>query len=324
MSFLRIILFGCIVALFACGQQEAHKTLRLAHGLEPTHPVHLAFEFMAKQVAEQSGGKLKIEIYPSGQLGAEREVLELLQIGSVDMTKVSSAVLEGFAPEYKVFGLPYLFQDRGHAFRVLDGPIGTHLLKAPENFWLHGLCFYDAGARSFYTRDNPVNSPDDIKGLKIRVMKSIQAVNLVNGLGASATPISWGELYTALQSGVVDGAENNPPSFFTSRHYEICKHYSLNEHTRVPDVLLMSLNTWKKLSDQEKSWLQEAARQSVVFQRELWKKSEDEALEAVKKAGVEVTFPDRKPFADKVSFMQEEAAKDPTIKDVLQQIKETK
>src|SRR5690606_29395610 len=121
----------------------------LAHGLDVAHPVHRAFEFMAEQLAEQSGGKLTIEIYPSAQLGAEREVLELLQIGSVDITKVSSAVLEGFAPEYKVFGLPYLFQDREHAFRVLDGPVGNRLLEAPEEFWLHGLCFYDAGARSF-------------------------------------------------------------------------------------------------------------------------------------------------------------------------------
>ncbi|MCF8461284.1 MAG: TRAP transporter substrate-binding protein [Flavobacteriales bacterium] len=313
-----------MLALFGCAQKETVKTLRLAHSLDPAHPVHLAFEFMAKKVAEQSGGKLTMEIYPSGQLGAERELLELLQIGSVDMTKVSSAVLEGFAPEYKVFGLPYLFIDREHAFRVLDGAVGTHLLEAPENFWLHGLCFYDAGARSFYTRDHPVNSPDDVKGLKIRVMKSIQAVSLVNGLGASATPISWGELYTALQSGVVDGAENNPPSFYTSRHYEICKYYSLNEHTRVPDVLLMSLHTWEKLSEQEKSWIEEAARQSVVYQRELWKKSEDEALEAVKKAGVEVTIPDRKTFADKVSFMHDEAAQDPAIKEILQRIKETK
>ena len=278
---------------------------------------------MAEQLAKQSDGKLTIEIYPSGQLGAERETLELLQIGSVDMTKVSSAVLEGFAPEYKVFGLPYLFQDREHAFRVLDGPVGDRLLAAPEEFWLHGLCFYDAGARSFYTTHHQTESPDDIKGLKIRVMKSVQAVNLVNGLGASATPISWGELYTALQSGVVDGAENNPPSFYSSRHYEICKYYSLNEHTRVPDVLLVSQHTWQKLSEQEKAWLNEAARLSVEFQRELWKQSEEEALEAVKAAGVQVYLPDRKPFAEKVRFMHDEAAKDPIIREVLQQIKET-
>lgn len=324
MNTIRFFILGSFLLLFGCDQQEKVKTLKLAHGLDIAHPVHQAFEFMAEQLAEQSGGKLTMEIYPSGQLGAERELLELLQIGSVDMTKVSSAVMEGFAPEYKVFGLPYLFQNREHAFRVLDGPIGTQLLEAPENFWLHGLCFYDAGARSFYTRDNPVNSPDDVKGLKIRVMKSIQAVNLVNGLGASATPISWGELYTALQSGVVDGAENNPPSFYTSRHYEICKYYSLNEHTRVPDLLLLSLHTWEKLSEQEKSWIREAASQSVVFQRELWKKAENEALEVVKKAGVEVNIPDQKPFADMVSFMHEEASKDPVIKELLQQIKETK
>ncbi|MCB0437094.1 MAG: DctP family TRAP transporter solute-binding subunit, partial [Mangrovimonas sp.] len=166
------------------------------------------------------------KIYPNQQLGSERENLELLQIGSLDMTKVSVGVMENFAPKMKVFGLPFLFRDKQHAFNVLDGPIGKELLDEGEKYWLKGLCYYDAGSRSFYTKDKPVMTPEDLKGSKIRVMESVTAMDMVRSLGGAPTPISWGELYTSLQQGVVDGAENNPPSFYLSRHYEVCKFYS--------------------------------------------------------------------------------------------------
>ena len=188
------------------------------------------------------------DIYPSGQLGAERELIELLQIGSLAMTKVSTAPLESFVPEMKIFGIPYVFRDAEHRWKVLNGSIGKQLLLAGEPFFLRGMCYYDAGSRSFYSMDKPIKSPADLEGLKIRVMKSITAVNMVQALGGSPTPIPWGELYTALQQGVVDGAENNPPSFFFSRHYEVCKYYSLDEHTAVPDILLMSTVIWYRLT----------------------------------------------------------------------------
>jgi tripartite ATP-independent transporter DctP family solute receptor len=180
---------------------------------DPTHPVHQAMEFMAQRCDEISGGELKIEIYPSGQLGSEQQCVELLQIGSLAITKVSAAIMEGFTKDYKVLGLPYIFRSEEHSFKVLDGEIGKELLISPEPFWIRGLCFYDAGSRSFYTKDKAIEKPEDLNGLKIRVMKSIISMELVKQLGGSPTPISWGELYTALQSGVVDGAENNPPSF---------------------------------------------------------------------------------------------------------------
>ena len=319
-----VFLIIWVVILGGCQQQSSTRILKLAHGLNHEHPVHKAFEFLAKEVAAQSNGKLKIDIYPSAQLGAERECLELLQIGSLDITKVSCAVMEGFVPEYKVLGIPYLFKGREHAYDVLDGPVGHELLRLPEKFWLKGLCFYDAGARSFYTKNTPVKHPEDVKGLKIRVMKSNMAVKMVNAFNASPTPISWGELYTALQSGVVDGAENNPPSFYTSRHYEVCKHYTLNEHTRVPDVMLISVHTWGKLNETERNWLQDAVTKSVDYQRKLWQEDEQKALEEVKKAGVEVTIPDKGLFAEKVEPLIKEFSKDQILSPLIKQIREEK
>jgi tripartite ATP-independent transporter DctP family solute receptor len=251
---------------------------------------------MGADLKELSGGKLRLEIYPSQQLGTERQCLELLQIGSLDMTKVSVGVLENFAPKMKVLGLPFLFRDRDHAFKVLDGPVGRQLLEDGEKYWLKGLGYYDAGSRSFYTKDTPINSPDDLDGLKIRVMESVTAIDMVESLGGSPTPISWGELYTSLQQGVVDGAENNPPSFYLSRHYEVCKYYTLDEHTVLPDVLLAGTHLWKRLSLEEKEWLTKAVEKSIAYQRKLWLQSEEEALNAVQEAGVKIIRPDKPYF----------------------------
>ena len=278
---------------------------------------------MAEDLRERSGGKLDIKIYPSQQLGTERECLELLQIGSLDMTKVSVGVLENFAPKMKVLGLPFLFRDRKHSFDVLDGPIGELLLNDGEKYWLKGLGYYDAGSRSFYTMNKPILKPSDLEGEKIRVMESVTAVNMVKALGGSPTPISWGELYTSLQQGVVDGAENNPPSFYLSRHYEVCKYYSLDEHTVLPDVLLIGTYVWDKLSEQEQEWLNAAVKESVKYQRVLWAEAEKEALDEVQKAGVEIFRPDKSLFAEKVESIFEGYRDDPDIYPLIKQIQET-
>ena len=193
-------------------------------------------------------------------------------------------------------------------------------MLSTENVWIRGLCFYDAGSRSFYTIDKPIKTPDDLKGMKIRVMKSKTAMDMVQALGGSPTPISWGELYTALQSGVVDGAENNPPSFYTSRHYEVCKNYIINEHTRVPDVLIISTVVWNSLNEKEKTWLQEAANESVIAQRKYWADSEIESLRIVKEAGVSVTYPDKEPFAEKVQDLLDSYKSTPELYELIQRI----
>ncbi len=314
--------FLTLLCFHGCRNAQQGKVLKLAHGLDPSHPVHNAMVFMAERCAEISGGELRIDIYPSGQLGSEQQCVELLQIGSLAITKVSAAVMESFTEDFKALGLPYIFRSRAHSFKVLDGPIGKELLLSTEPFWIRGLCFYDAGSRSFYTLDRPINHPDDLKGLKIRVMKSITAMEMVKAQGGSPTPISWGELYTALQSGVVDGAENNPPSFYTSHHYEVCKYYSLNEHTMVPDVLIISQKIWDKLSLQEQAWLQQAADESVAVERKLWAESEEESLRIVQEAGVSINRPDKAPFADKVNNLLESYQDNPRLYELITRIRE--
>ena len=290
-------LFVLTISIFVlgCQSESSITTLRLGHALDTQHPVHKAMVILGQEIEKQSQGKLKLNIYPSGQLGGERECLELLQIGSLDITKVSAAVLENFIPEYKVFSVPYMFRDKAHTFSVFDSGIGKNLLLKGEKFRLRGLTFYDAGSRSFYMKEAPIKSPSDLVGKKIRVQKSNMAVAMVNDLGGSPTPISWGELYTALQQGVVDGAENNPPSFYTSKHYEVCKFYSLDEHTAVPDVLLIGTDTWSRLTYQEKEWVKKAVKVSTIAQRKLWAASETASIAAVKEAGVQVVYPEKKP-----------------------------
>lgn len=320
---LLFYMLGCqLMFMMGCASKSEVKTLKLAHGLDTKHPVHKGLEYMAQEIEKRSGGKLAVDLYPNGQLGNERELLELLQIGSLTLTKVSAAVMENFAPDYQVFGLPYLFASRDHQFRVLDGQIGEGLLNSGIKYRLKGLAFYDSGSRSFYTTEKKVDGPVDLEGLKIRVMKSNSAVEMVNTLGGSPTPISFGELYSALQQGVVDGAENNPPSFYSSRHYEICKYYTLDEHTSVPDVLLISTIWWDDLSEEEKGWVSDAAKASVTYQRELWATSEKEALEAVRKAGVEVIYPDKKQFQTKVDKLYDRLSAESTVGKLVKQIKQ--
>ncbi|MEX1055936.1 MAG: TRAP transporter substrate-binding protein DctP, partial [Rhodothermales bacterium] len=207
-------------------------------------------------------------------------------------------------------------------FRVWDGRIGDEILESGMRFGLRGLTYYDAGTRSFYSRTRQVTRPEDLAGMKIRVQESPVAMQMVQALGGSPTPIAWGELYTALQQGIVDGAENNPPSFFTSRHYEVCPYYSLDEHTAVPDVLLVSTVLWDDLSEQQRTWLSEAADESAVYQRELWAHSVEESLAAVQEAGVEVIYPDKEPFNARVHAMYESFRSLPPVYSLIQRIQE--
>lgn len=302
-----------IVSLSGCGKNpggDANSVstsgitkLKMGHALDTEHPVHKAMVFMAEKLKEKSDGNIILEVYPGEQLGSESELVEQVQLGLTDMTKVSTAPMESFVPIYSVFSLPYIFRDSEHYWKVLEGPIGKQLLAAGESKGFKGLCYYDSGSRSFYTKEKPILSPDDLAGMKIRVMNSKTSIDMIKQLGASSTPISWGELYTSLQQGVVDGAENNPPSFYRSGQYEVCKHYSLDEHTMIPDIVLMSMETWKKLSAEQQQMVQEAVDESVVYQRELWTKDSEEALKIVQEEGVTVYNPEKGPFKNKVKQM---------------------
>ncbi len=299
---LALLLLGYIFTVHK--SKRNIRILRLAHSLNTRHPVHKTMEYMAELVKEKSGGRLIVQIFPSEQLGTEKECIEALQLGYLAMTKTSTAPMEGFVPEIKIFGIPYLFRDSDHYWKVLKGPIGRELLDAGTDKGLKGLCYYDAGARSFYAKKE-IHSPEDLKGLNIRVMESIMAKEMIEAMGGSPTGISWGELYSSLDQGLVVAAENNPPSFDTSRHFEICKFYILDEHVRLPDILLISTKVWQSLNAEQQQILQQAVDESVEYNRKLWKEAEQASLEKVEAAGVTIIQPDKEPFRQAVQPMWE-------------------
>ncbi len=306
-----------------CTRQDDVVVLRMGHTLDQQHAVHKAMLFMAERLEFYSNGSMQLRVYSGGQLGSERELIELLQIGSLAMTKVSASPLEGFSPRMKIFSVPYVFRDSTHLWQVLDSDIGQQLLNDLAKVRLRGLGYYDAGSRSFYTTQKQINTPADLAGLKFRVPNSQTAVTMVQTLGGAATPIDWGELYTALQQGVVDGAENNPPSFYLSRHYEVSKYYVLDEHTAVPDVILMSEQIWQSLTPIQQGWVKSAMHDSVVYQKELWQAATLDALAKVKAHGVEVVTPDKQPFIDAVKSLHQQLA-GTEVGDLMQQIQNSK
>lgn len=318
-----LLFVGCSLCLSCRQNTEGVRVLKFAHGLSPSHSVHLGLVYMNERLEELSGGKMKLDIYPSAQLGAENQCIELLQIGSMDLTKVSSAALEGFVDAFKVFGIPYLFRSRPHYFAVIDGPVGQQLLASTEPYWFKGLAYFDSGARSFYTISRPVRTPEDLRGLKIRVQKSPIAVEMMKTFGGSATPVDWGELYTALQSNVVDGAENNPPSVTTAFHHEVAKYFSVNEHTMCPDVIIISLETWNKLNPKEREWLRKAADEATLYQRKLWETQEKQSLEEMKEKGMEIIYPDKQPFMEAAAPMIEAYRQKETYHDLIEKIQNT-
>lgn len=316
------ILIILLLSFVSCKNESTTKTLNVSHGLQRTHPVYKGTVVFKETLEKISNGKIKVNIYPDGQLGNDRETLELLQIGSIDVTVVSSATLSNFVPDYKVLGIPYLFKSKDHYFNILEGEIGKSLLIKGSNYWLRGLSFYDAGSRSFYTKNKAIRTPEDLKGLKIRVMNNQMSINMVNTLGGSATPMSFGEVYIAIQQGVVDGAENNPPSFVSTNHYEVSKYYTLDEHSSVPDVLIIGTKYWDKLSKEEQKWVQEAATISAQAEKKFWETSVKESLDKVKASGVEIIIPDKSLFTEQSKSVLDNFLKDnPEMVSLVEKIK---
>lgn len=332
---LLVGLLGACLAFAWIGQRDGGsgaaaggRKLVVAHSLPVTHPVHKGIEEFGRELAELSNGALTIQIYPSEQLGNETECLEKVQQGTIDITKVSAAPIGNFVPVFKLFSLPYLFRDHDHFWTALDGEVGQDLLTALSTneaggpSGLVGLGYYDAGSRSFYT-NKPVTSPADLQGLKIRVQQDPVAEDTVKAMGASAVAMAFGELYTSLKQGGVDGAENNPPSFLSSRHFEICKHYILDEHSSVPDVLVGSSKLWESLNDTERGWIREAVQRSSLYQRKLWAEETEKSLEEVKAAGVTVLEADKAAFQQAAASVTEKYATGDRA-EMVQRIKEVK
>lgn len=297
--------------LWGCASEADTTVLRVAHSLDTASPVHQALLRFGERLHELSDGTMAMDIYPSNQLGDERATIELLQLGTLDVSKVSSGVMENFVPEMGVFSLPYLFRDRNHLWQTLNGPVGEELLESAEPYRMLGVVYYDAGFRSFYINGTDVQTPDDLAGLKIRVIPSPVFIRTINLLGGSATPLAFSEVYGALQQGIVDGAENNPPSLYGMGHYQQVTHYVLDEHSAPPDVLLVSTHRWNRMSEQQRGWFRQAAAESVTFQRELWLRYERAALDSVRAAGVEIVEVDKAPFRSVVAPIYDEMAGTP-------------
>ncbi|GLO62664.1 C4-dicarboxylate ABC transporter substrate-binding protein [Vibrio sp. MACH09] len=306
-------LMACAIGATASLPTYAATTLKLSHNQDRTHPVHKSMQYMADEVKKLTDGEVKIRIYPNGQLGTQRESMELMQNGALDMAKSNASEMESFEPAYGAFNIPYIFRDRDHYYRVLKGDVGEKILSASYDKGFVGLTYYDGGSRSFYA-NKAINTPADLKGMKIRVQPSPAAVNMIKLMGGSPTPLAYGELYTALQQGVVDGAENNPTALTNSRHGEVAKVYSLDEHTMIPDVLVISSKVWDKLSSDEQKALKKAAKDSMMYHKTLWSEMTNAALEKAKSSlGVKVVSVEKQPFVDAVKPMHDEALKNADI-----------
>lgn len=310
-SYLRLLLSALSITLFATAASAADKvTLKLAHNLERSHVVHRAFEAMAKDVKTLSDGTMTIRIYPSSQMGNARETMELLQNGALDMTKGSASDLEFFDNIYAIYNLPFLFRDQAHFNTVVFGDIGKEIMASTKERGFFALSAYVAGTRSFYAK-KPITKPDDLKGLKIRVQPSPTTIKMIELMGGSPTPVSFGEVYTAMQQGVVDGAENNVPSWVQTRHIEIAKVFSEDEHASIPDFLVIATKTWDALTPAQQQILATAASNSQVYQQKLWDEIDAQTRAQAKAMGGEIIKVDKAPFRAAVQPLFDDFKKDP-------------
>jgi tripartite ATP-independent transporter DctP family solute receptor len=288
------------------------------------YPTVEAVKEMGKLLEERTGGRLCVEVFHSAQLGQEKDTIEQTKFGVIDLNRVSMGPFNNLVEETKVVSLPYIFKGVDHMHHVMDGPIGEDILKAFEPHGYVGLAFYDGGSRSFYNKVKPIKSIDDLAGMKVRVMQSDIFVDMMSALGANATPMPYGEVYSAIQTGVIDGAENNWPSFESSGHFEVAGYYTLDEHLIVPEVLVMSKISWDKLSADDQAAVRQAAKDSVPVMRDLWVAREKVSEAKVREAGVEIiTDIDKAPFMAAMDSVYEKHVTSDKLKDLVARIRAT-
>ena len=291
-----------LIATSAFAQQ---KVVLKASDVHPAgYPTVVAVENMGKKLEAATNGRISVQMFPSMQLGGEKEAIEQAQIGAIALARVSVGALGPVIDDLNVLNLPFLFRNTAHMQKVIDGPIGQELLDKVTNNPRAGLvaiCWMDAGARSVYDTKRPIKSIADLKGLKVRVMGNPMFVDMMNALGGNGVAMGYDQVFSALQTGVVDGAENNPPSFVFDNHYQVAKYYTLTEHLIVPEILVMSRKTWDQLSKEDQALIMKFGREAQLEERALWTKYENDAMEKAKAAGIQITqINDKAPFQDAV------------------------
>ena len=288
------------------------------------YPTVAAVKHMSELLEKRSNGKYKIKVFNKSALGSEKETLDQVKIGALEMNRVNISALNSICPKTLVPTMPFLFDSIAHMRKSLDGPVGEEILKGCEHEGLVGLAFYDSGARSIYAK-KPVKTLADAKGLKIRVQQSDLWVSLLEAMGANATPMPYGEVYTALKTGLVDAAENNWPSYESSRHFEAAKFYNITEHSLAPEVLVMSKKVWDTLSKEDQAMIRKAAKESVPVMRKLWDEREQASRKTVEAAGVQVvTIANKAEFVDAMKPVYQKFAGDEKLQGLVKRIQDTK
>ncbi|MDX8044533.1 TRAP transporter substrate-binding protein [Gracilibacillus sp. S3-1-1] len=319
-----LILGACAHVESNANLSSSHKearVLKLAHNMNESHPIHQALMTFVESVTEKTNGEITFEILPNGVLGSETEVVEQVQNGSVDITKVSAGALESFSEEYSVFSLPFIFTSDTHYRNVMESDVVDDIYFSTEEKGFVGLSYFDSGARSFYTIDKPVETPEDLSGLSFRVMDSRTAIDMTNIFGGTPTPLSYNEIYTALQQGMIDGAESNPTALTNGKHGEVAKYFSYTEHTNIPDIIVMNSDVWNSLSDEEKPIIKEAASEAREEHTQLWEQAIEEAVHEAEEMGVTFNEVDKEPFIELVQPMHEKAMKNEEVTTIINNIK---
>ena len=298
------------------------REFRAADTQNEEYPTVQALGYMGSLVAERSGGRHQIKVFHSRQLGEEKETLEQTRVGAIDLNRTNVALIGTMVPSMNVLAMPFLFRSIEHLQKVLDGPIGSELLNSFEPYGFVGLAFYDSGARSIYNSVKPIRSIDDLKGMRLRVQQSELMSAMIRALGAEPIELPYGQVLTGLGTKLIDGAENNWPSFVTTDHYKFAGFYTLTEHTMSPEVLVMSLKAWSGLSPEDQKAFREAAQRSSRFMREKWRDLEERSRKQAEDSGVKVvTDFDRKPFEAAMAGIYAKAQKDPASAQLIERIR---
>jgi tripartite ATP-independent transporter DctP family solute receptor len=319
---IRVALLGTTAAVVsALAASAADLVLRSSDTHPDGYPTVEAVKYMGQLIEERTDGRIGIEVFHSAQLGEEKDTIEQTRFGVIDLNRISIGPFNNLIPETAIVSLPYIFRNTDHMHAVMDGEIGDEIKAAFEPHDLVALAFYDGGSRSFYNSQKPITSIEDLQGMKFRVMQSDVFVDMVNALGANATPMPYGEVYSSIQTGVIEGAENNFPSYESSGHFEVAKYITLDEHLIVPEVLVMSKASWDKLSPEDQEIVRQAALESVPYMREQWQAREAASEEKVRAAGVEVTTEiDKTPFIEAMVPVYEKYVTTPELKSLVERI----
>ncbi|MBC7996259.1 MAG: TRAP transporter substrate-binding protein [Rhizobacter sp.] len=315
-----------LAALLALGSTAiTHAAEFRSSDIHPDdYPTVQAVRHMGETISKATGGKHTVKVFAKSALGGEKDTIEQTKLGALAMTRVNVAPMNNICPATTVPTMPFLFRSPDHMRKVLDGPIGDEILKDCEAQGFIGLAFYDSGSRSIYSVKKPVKTIADTKGMKIRVQQSDLWVDLMGAMGANATPMPFGEVYTALKTGLVDAAENNYPSYESTRHFEVAKYYNKTEHSMAPEILLFSKKVWDTLPAAEQKIIRDAAKESVTYMRKLWDEREAKSLATVIAGGAQVVDVDKASFQNAMKPVYDKYLKDPKLQDMVKRINETK